>query len=236
MKSLLKYVVPALALAACITPASASLVDTLPSTLTEFNTGTNFFQLDKFDSSLGTLTGVHLVFNSTATFSVQFTAGASGTTITGAGPGPNTLRVGVAMVVKGPEWDFVSAIDTHSILNSAVSGRTIPNQTLAANQSSALFSNSVTPQAVQTTYDIDPNAFSAWQSPGGGTISLDIAGTNSLSNIGNITGSFVIVGSGHVSGDATVSYTYAATPEPVTMGLMGSALLAFVAFRKRLSR
>jgi hypothetical protein len=214
-----------LGMLALATGASASTISysaAIPTQSNQFASFSDHFNLTKFDTNLGTLTGVTLELNATGTASVDVISVGAGGAFTGAytsfnftlnGPDGSLVQV---LLEAGPFSGTVAA----STSVTPVTHRIIPGSSVAGTfTTSVSASNWVNyegagVQPLALIADL-PNVVSRG-SPAAGTALIFFGG-------------FAAAG-----GTAEVIYTYdaAPTPEPATLTLFGSALLGLGAIRR----
>ena len=180
------------------------------------------FNIQKFDSNLGTLTGVRVtvdfatlqgafevVNNDVTTASISDYS--SLFSIKGVGSLGYTAQNNVTFdpVQTSPDWNIISIAGGGSQTFTIVSGQDF---------------TSLLPSATQT---IASGYFSAYESVGGsGTVTFQAKNSQSITT----TGSSYTLNSGTSGANTQISviYTYTAIPEPSTYALMGLGALALV--------
>jgi hypothetical protein len=208
-----------------------SYSDTLALTATNFAYGAvgTTLELQKFDTSLGTLNSILLEFQITDLYSLQLSAGAT-EAIYEAG-----FLVGVRGRMRGPNnasptFTFISYFASTNI---GVNDITVP----ASTTNPTVFTNAPgTTQSGSTS--ITSSSFGAWTGSLGQFVTLQVDG---LQNTSGVSSNPVIIGTGSVGAYAQVTYDYTPSapppvPEPATMGLMGGALVGLAVLGKRFRR
>jgi hypothetical protein len=246
-----------LCLAAGAEAATIGYTFTLVPAPTEINNYS--LTLNKFDSSLGTLTGIQLYFKATETvtsFVLTNNSGSSQTFDAQISSIVNRIPGNTANAADAFSEEPVDLFDTrggHFGLCPSVSPFACGSITLAAaaNHQYGPFSASNTDaiQGFTTGTGID-SVFGVVQSVSAGNFSSYIAspGNTTFALTGSTLISTSFTGGGGQIGlsqtttagfQAEVDYTYtpaSPTPEPATMGLLGSAMAGLFLFRKRFAR
>jgi hypothetical protein len=194
-------VVFGLALPALAQPASAGLVtqtDNYSSPLASFSAPLTF---TKFNTQLGTLTGISITLNLTGTVTSQVHSTSSqAQTFTGAS---STSTV----TATGPDLTVISA----SLLTTPATG------TIGANSTMTIGTDGGTVGSSSTLASYN---FSPYESIGAGNFVINAVGH--MTNGGSTNSSNVsIFGNSTVGGSLTLSYTYTpAVPAPASLGMV----------------
>lgn len=213
MKKVLALLV---AMSASASAATVSYSHITPNTAAPF---TDNFTLQKFDTTLGALTNILISFATSTTAEVDIfnNTGVNQSFTNASASGPLTLN--------GPASATLNAIATATIPSGTVVplGNAFPG--ITGNNSASL--------------TILPASFSAYSGTGTTTAAFSVViGPGTFSGT-SVPGVF-FGGSAVAGGTSTITYTYTVptgTPEPATMGLLGSALLGlgFLKFRTKKS-
>jgi hypothetical protein len=202
---------------ALATGASASTISYSTAVLTQAASFTDIFSLTRFNTNLGTLTGVTLELDPTGTASVDVISVAAGGAFTGAHAAFN-------FTLNGPDGSFVQV----PLLAGSFDG------TVAAG---TLFAPSyvIIPGSTVTGIFTANVAVSNWANyEGTGAQPLPLTAGIGSGTYGGSGTSMLFGGSASAGGTAKVTYTYDAAPipEPATLTLFGSALLGLGAIRR----
>jgi hypothetical protein len=189
---------------------------TEPSTQTDWSTDLFFAQ---FNSSLGTLTSVEVILNSTLTTTLTVTNTSLGTS---SGTAKTELLVNAADPLLGAsDLDYLSSAFGYSL---AGGGSVVSGLLTKSSSSDVTYTNT--------------NVLNEFTGGGNYDLGLGTITTTDLSNTGGNTNSSQVT---NAEADAEVIFTYtptpsggSATPEPASLILMGSALLAAGLLRKRI--
>jgi hypothetical protein len=208
-----------LASLAGVTPSHAASVTYTSNTISETPVPfTSSVLIQKFDTSLGTLTGISftIVADITATVKVvnlattseTFTNAFTSDTVTTTGPGGFTL----------------STTPTASVASGTVAAgalNTYPGTT-GTSTGSSVYTGSFTP----------------YEGPGSATVALGFAGGSASSGGTSPSSDILFGGSAAAGGYVKVTYTYtpSAVPEPTSMALLGIGMTSFLAFRRFFKR
>lgn len=188
----------------------------LPSTLT----------LNKFDTSLGTLTAAQLTLSLTNLASVTATNGSTTTDFT-LKSAKSTVDITVQLTSP--------SLSLEAIANATATG--LPT-TLAKN--SSLDFKGITKTVTPVSLSLDAGQMTAFSGTGGSTITLDLLSDIGVSGSSDDTGSFVsFSGSSFANVGLSITYTYTIqenpnpAPEPASIMLLGASIAGVAAFRRR---
>jgi PEP-CTERM motif len=205
-----------LALPAFAEPASAGLItqtENYPSALASFSVPLSF---TKFNTQLGTLTGVSVALSMHGTVTSQVLSTSSQSqTFTSAS---TTSTVSIA----APASVVISA----SLLTTPVAG------TISANATMTIGTDSGT---VGSSSSLGSFEFAPYESSGAGSYVINAVAANTNSGSTN-SARVAIAGFSTVGGSLVITYTYlAAVPEPASLGMVVLGL-GFVAAIRRIRR
>jgi hypothetical protein len=213
--------------AAVISTPTAYLNGNSPVT-TSFSTGIYTLDLQQFDPSYGTLTGIALHFASASTYTVTLYADSD---VVLQGSPANGMTIGVRMTVLGPNFGVPSVQLYSPLTGSTVADQFIPNG------GNIVVNNGVSPVTNSQTVNVNAASFGTYT--GVGTVSMAVSGDSFIGNILSIGGSHHEIATGTVVGSVYADYTYtAAVPEPGTMVLLGVGLIgaAMIGRKRRKAR
>jgi hypothetical protein len=170
--------------------------------------------LQKFDTSLGTLTGVTLGLTNNATANVDvanFTAFSQAFI---------NATAAIPVTLTGPDGSFVSATATAGPFNNTAAPGLNAFSGLTATNSN--------------TFSVLPANWSSYEGLGFATAAFIASATTGVFSGSSVPGVF-FGGSANAGGTATVTYTYTTSevPEPATMAILGAGLLGLGTARRR---
>ncbi len=179
------------------------------------------FTLTSFNPALGTLTAIAIDFSSTTTanLSVFNSTGSAGSFTNGS--------ASVPLTVTGPT----------GVTNNVTATSTFASGAYGAPAGPYSYPGSPV-NTVAPTFNVASANFASYTQPGAANVGFTVAG-NSGTYGGTAANGVFFSGNATAGGTTTITYTYTVpstgTPEPATMGLLGSALvgLGFLKFRSK---
>lgn len=220
-------VVGLLALAA---PANANTISYSGSygpAATDWNNGTQTVSINKFNSSLGVLTGVSVVVSETVA------SGSLTVTPTNGSVTANPLTAGVAIAVINPFVSAGSCTPTLTFANCFSNFMTMVSaMTLSApNVDITTATNFSTTGATATSTGANESDLSDYI--GSGSITMELLTSTNLT--GSFNGNATLSQTTNDSATVTVTYTYS-TPEPASLSILGLGVATLGFLRRRKTR
>ena len=203
-----------LAAAVLLLPTLSFAQDATYSTTTPL-TGAGFsngFSLPAFDSNLGSLQTITLSYSISASGSIDV----SNSDSSGMSGGGGTINS--ANLLYSPNVGLGRGPGV-IIINVGVGGTPPAGDSVETGT-----------ELVTGNLSIDPSTYAAWESPGGGTLSLTLTAQNPSFTGGGSPSITYGANSLAESGSFTIDYTYIAVPEPSTCALLLSGLVALGAY------
>ncbi len=211
--------------------APSAMADLIPET--ETFTGDDTLTFNQFNSGLGTLTSIEIIFdlsidNGWLVADNDDSVQASVTIELGATASLSSPHVGLVDASWQPVVGILSASTTNSVTLSADNGDGPGNVDPCAPDGATLYGG---PDSDSDSGFINAGAFAGYIGAGTYNIIVTVSELIDLGGLENIEGAFSSVDVLAPGSSVTVNYTYTPVPEPTTMALLG--LGSVVLRRKR---